>query len=144
MRGAPLARLRPGRAGTLSAVGDDRVLHLDGGLASSSRARLFVREQLAGRVDEELADDAVLVTSELVTNATVHARTRAVLEVRVTGVGGVVVRVTDEHPAPPVRRRQLPGGASTGRGLHLLDVLCARWGSEPAAVGKTVWGELRR
>ena len=65
------------------------------------------------------------------------------LEVWVAG-DRVVLRVTDADPAPPVRRRALPGATSTGRGLHLLDALCARWGAEPAAVGKTVWGELRR
>ena len=134
----------PGAArGTLGDVGDEPVLHLDGGLASSSRARLFVRQALSGRVDDEVVDDAVLVTSELVTNATVHAGTPSVLEVCVAG-DRVVLRVTDADPALPVRRRAVLGGASTGRGLHLLDVLCARWGSEPAAAGKTVWGELRR
>ena len=51
------------------------MLHLDGGLASSSQARVFVREALAGRVAAGVVDDAVLVTSELVTNATVHAGT---------------------------------------------------------------------
>ena len=121
----------------------DRVLHLDGGLASSSRARRFVRESLAGEVEQDVLDDAVLVSSELVTNATVHAGTPSVLEVRVTQ-DCVVLRVTDEDPSPPVRRRLTPGGTSTGRGLNLLEVLCARWGSEPAPHGKTVWGELRR
>lgn len=81
-----------------------RVLHLDGGLASSSRARRFVHESLAGEVDEQVLDDAVLVISELVTNATVHAGTPSVLEGRVTQER-VVLRVTDADPSPPVRRR---------------------------------------
>ena len=122
---------------------DGRVLHLDGRLASSSRARRFVRDALTGQVDDGVVDDAVLVISELVTNATVHAGTASVLEVRVTRER-VVLRVTDAHPALPVRRRTLPDAASTGRGLGLLDVLCASWGAEPAPEGKTVWGELRR
>ncbi|MFK4064442.1 ATP-binding protein [Streptomyces sp. NPDC029674] len=114
-------------------------------------ARDFVASVLRSRRLDGLVDSAALCTSELVTNACVHA----------VGVGSLVwlsvvasgVRVTVYDGAPddlPVMREGYD--AESGRGLWLVDAMSGgRWGSGPGApfggggarTGKGVWFELR-
>lgn len=104
---------------------------------SPARARAFVVETLAawGR---EGGDDAVLVVSELVTNALLHARTPMTLTLEDTGPDTVRLAVSDGNPqAPQPRRFSVESG--TGRGLRLLGSLASEWGVEHHPDGKTVW-----
>ena len=108
---------------------------------SISAARAAVRRALREWDLEALVDTAQLLTSELATNAVLHARTE--LEVRVERLGERVrVSVLDRSPASAARRRYgLESG--TGRGLGLVEALSAAWGTDPVeGWSKGVWFEL--
>lgn len=101
-------------------------------------ARRFVRVEL--RHSEADVDTAVLLTSEVVTNAVLHARSpfRLVVEDRESNVR---IAVHDRSPVPP-RMHNFSPLSATGRGLRLLDHLALAWGVESADSGKTVWFEV--
>ncbi len=92
-----------------------------------------------GRVpyDQQALDRVLLLTSELVTNAILHARTPLRLTASVDA-GQVTVRVYDTLRTPP-RRRTYRSDAGTGRGMHLVEALADRWGVEETSAGKCVW-----
>ena len=100
-------------------------------------ARHFVRSTLAERHVEQLSDTAELLTSELVTNVLLHARTPMQISVEIDGAAARI-EVLDGSATLPVRRR-LPVHATTGRGLALIDALADAWGITVHPVGKTVW-----
>ena len=108
---------------------------------SVGRARRFVTGQLADLGIDDRSGDPQLVTSELVTNAVVHAQTD--ITVRVALVEGKArVEVVDGSPAMPEAR--VPDEASpAGRGLYLVDQICPEWGVEPTESGKIVWFVVR-
>jgi anti-sigma regulatory factor (Ser/Thr protein kinase) len=113
--------------------------------AAPRKARRFVTETLAHWSCDPLLDVASLLTSELVTNAVLHARTPVELTLCRTD-GGVRVEVADEDPesverALRQRRRQ---EATTGRGLAMVDALASHWGVTLARSGKSIWFELGR
>ena len=104
--------------------------------ASVPQARRFVLRMLSKWELDALADTAALLTSEVVTNAVLHARTE--IEVTVTRMGSAVqVQVRDGSPVPPVQRRH-SAEATTGRGVQLLDRLAASWEVVQDAGGKTI------
>lgn len=105
--------------------------------SSASRARHFVEAWLISHRLSSLVDTAVLLTSEVVTNALLHVTGSAHLEVH-SVPDGLRVEVSDSSPVGPARRRHSPLSA-TGRGLGLLDQLSAEWGWRPTREGKTVW-----
>ncbi|MBT2401682.1 SpoIIE family protein phosphatase [Streptomyces sp. ISL-100] len=113
---------------------------------SVATARAFVRDTLQGWGYSDIVDDAVVLTSELVTNAVVHAGTTAdVLCLRTEE--GVRVEVGDRYPE---REVPLQGTAQSfgspdregGRGLLLCAALASRWGVEYAPTNKHVWFQL--
>ncbi len=106
-------------------------------LDAAARARTYVRTGLLGWGFEELLDPVLLLTSEIVSNALLHAGTRMQVLVHRDGPG-VRVEVVDGSPVPPVRRRR-SSSATTGRGVQLLDSLADEWGWTPEAEGKLVW-----
>ncbi len=107
---------------------------------SARRARRFVLTALDAFAVHGFDDVAELLTSEVVTNAVVHAHSS--VRVSVEGVaGGVRISVTDSNPLIPALREPVDE-AEHGRGLHLVDTLAARWGVEPGETGKSVWFEL--
>ena len=83
-----------------------------------------------------------LLTSELVTNAVLHAQSDIHLVVCANN-GTVRVEVSDASPAIPTLPRPNPG-AQTGRGLTLVEKGSHTWGVSKQAVGKTVWFEVSR
>jgi anti-sigma regulatory factor (Ser/Thr protein kinase) len=92
----------------------------------------------------DLRDIALLLSSELVTNALRYGNGGGIcLTVRQTP-HVVRVEVQDANPAAPQLSRNLDGTAERGRGLHIVDSLATRWGHTPSAdpAGKTVWFEL--
>ena len=85
-------------------------------------------------------DDAVLCVSEAVTNAVLHAGTPIVV-IAFQADHVVRVEVCDGSSQVPVRR-VVERTSTTGRGVHLLDQLTARWGVDVTEDGKTVWLEF--
>jgi anti-sigma regulatory factor (Ser/Thr protein kinase) len=84
--------------------------------------------------------DAVLLVSELVTNALLHARSAPTVELSRDG-DRVRIGVRDDSPVVP-RRRRYANDAATGRGIALVEQLATDWGSERVGDGKRVWFEL--
>jgi anti-sigma regulatory factor (Ser/Thr protein kinase) len=121
--------------------------------AAAAAARRFVRDtlqswELADRSQEQdaLVDDAVLLTSELVTNAVLHAGTPVQVTCRVVGDepdGAVEIAVLDRRPAqlrPDMPHSPAEAAERTnGRGLQLPAQLASAWGVTYAAGAKAVW-----
>lgn len=105
-------------------------------------ARQAVARMLkAGACDVD-ADIALLLTSELVTNALLHASPP--LALLVTQVAGVLrVEVSDGSAVAPVQRKS-SSSATSGRGIEMTATLADRWGSQldEATGTKCVWFEL--
>ena len=118
------------------------VLRLGNDVTAARQARAFVRRAVGADVGDDLLDDALVVASELVANAVMHAGTASEIEVRV-GPDVVEVRVTDGSTRAPTTRRLVGGLAAQGRGLVMLTALTASWGVEQHDDGKTVWAVLR-
>ncbi|TXS57212.1 SpoIIE family protein phosphatase [Streptomyces sp. t39] len=113
---------------------------------SVAAARAFVRDTLQGWGYADVVDDAVVLTSELVTNAVIHAGTAAdVLCLR--SEDGVRVEVGDRYPEREVPMQgtgQSFGSLEreNGRGLLLCAALASRWGVEYTPTRKHVWFRL--
>src|SRR5690348_5410779 len=107
-----------------------------------SQARRFVADTLhSWSVPNDVVDDAVLLVSELVTNALLHARSAPVVELEYDADHLRCV-VVDSSPVPP-RRRRYAEDAVTGRGIALVETLASRWGVDAnGESGKRVWFEL--
>ncbi|MFJ3244050.1 ATP-binding protein [Streptomyces sp. NPDC094154] len=114
---------------------------------SVGRARLLLREQATSwKLPGEVTETAVLLLSELMTNAYRHAKAPG-REIRARCVlseeGRLRVSVTDANDTLPTPREASPEDES-GRGLALVEALADDWGAEhrPGGIGKTVWFEL--
>ncbi|MEV5604551.1 SpoIIE family protein phosphatase [Streptomyces sp. NPDC052299] len=113
---------------------------------SVATARAFVRDTLQGWGYTDVVDDAVVLTSELVTNAVIHAGTAAdVLCLRTED--GVRVEIADHYPEReiPLQPAALDLGSldsENGRGLLLCAALASRWGVEYSPTRKHVWFQL--
>jgi anti-sigma regulatory factor (Ser/Thr protein kinase) len=119
------------------------VLDLDHGPTAPHRARLALRHLLGNAADRALGRDAVLATSELVTNVVKHTTDSCGLQVWFCAEPpSLRVEVSDssEH-LPAVPPRAAPDSLG-GRGLLLVDALATNWGTERTATGKTVWFEM--
>jgi serine/threonine-protein kinase RsbW len=111
-------------------------------LESAATARQFVRDLLVAWDCDAEEDVAVLLTSELVSNAVRHAASRLGLDVCAErDIDLVRIEVRDADERLPVVRRPEPD-AESGRGLFLVEALARRWGAEPERGGKVVWFEL--
>ncbi|MET9451184.1 SpoIIE family protein phosphatase [Streptomyces cinerochromogenes] len=113
---------------------------------SVATARSFVRDTLQGWGFADIVDDAVVLTSELVTNAVVHAGTHAdVLCLRTED--GVRIEVSDRYPEREVPLQNSPATMGSpdregGRGLQLCAALATRWGVDYTPTHKNVWFQL--
>ncbi|KMS76103.1 hypothetical protein ACM01_07765 [Streptomyces viridochromogenes] len=113
---------------------------------SVASARSFVRDTLQGWGFADIVDDAVVLTSELVTNAVVHAGTSAdVLCLR--SDEGVRIEVADRYPEREIPLQGSPVNMGSpdregGRGLQLCAALAGRWGVEYTPTHKQVWFQL--
>jgi hypothetical protein len=92
---------------------------------------------------QPLAADVLLVASELLSNACLHAGGPLALIVDAgTGSGALRIEVVDGDPEPPVPRSSERAGLPGGHGLHIVDRICDRWGVVRTETGKTVWAEV--
>ena len=110
--------------------------------ASAAEARRQVRRFAAENNLLDRAGVALLVLSELVTNAVIHGA--APIQVEVTSAGDMLrIEVSDgdsrvELIAPRAELTTRPGG----RGLHIVNSLARDWGTTRDDGGKTVWAEV--
>jgi len=96
----------------------------------------------AAGVNGDTSDTAVLLTSEIVTNAFLHGRSGARVTLSATG-GRLRVEVGDDSTALP-QQVEADREALNGRGLAIVDMLAADWGAAELEGGKVVWFELTR
>jgi anti-sigma regulatory factor (Ser/Thr protein kinase) len=111
--------------------------------ATPAEARNRVRTA-CGALPPDVLEVAVLLTSELVTNAVRYGGTRIVLRVR-DGPDVLRVEVQDNGPWVPARTRD--ERATGGRGLLLVESLAHAWGTTTLgcdAGSKTVWFAIRK
>jgi anti-sigma regulatory factor (Ser/Thr protein kinase) len=110
--------------------------------SAPARARAAIGDLADGQVPDERRDMALLLTSEVVTNALLHARPSGDIELHGTLKDGHLrVEVLDQGPGfgPPKPRSSSdrPGGY----GLRLLEAAATRWGTSRGD-RFTVWFEL--
>lgn len=111
-------------------------VELPAAAASVRDARHFVIGRLEEWGHDDLVETAALLTSELVTNSVLHARTS--IRVAVDRMDkGVAISVTDGSGVSP-RRRRHSQTATTGRGLDLLEKLADSWALVSEGGGKTL------
>jgi anti-sigma regulatory factor (Ser/Thr protein kinase) len=105
-------------------------------------ARRFVARALDGC---PAADDAILLTSEVVANALLYTRSAGgTFEVLVwRGLGAACVAVVDGGADIEPASRRAEELAESGHGLELVEALAARWGYCGGPAGRVVWFALR-
>lgn len=103
------------------------------------RARALVAELLRAE-PAETTTNALLVVTELVTNAVLHGVPPVTLRV-LSLPGRVRVEVEDDGRTLPLTSPRRPDGM-TGRGLELVATVSMAWGVEPRREGKVVWAEV--
>lgn len=128
-----------------------RRLRLEGESGVVPLARDFTRQALyawgwlpaAGADQRAAAEDVLLVVSELVTNACLHAEGPD--ELRLACDNKVIrLEVSDRGTGQPAPRTPHRAGRPGGHGMFIVQRLCLDWGvvRAPGTPGKTVWAEL--
>jgi anti-sigma regulatory factor (Ser/Thr protein kinase) len=107
-----------------------------------SRVRAWMAAKLREwQVPDPVVGAAVLCTSELTTNALLHAGTPASVRVDLTAER-LLVSVADTGTRGSVTRTHTDALSSRGRGLGLIEELSDSWGTDPTVRGSTVWFEM--
>ena len=112
-------------------------------LRAPARARAWIAEH-AHDLPEPLVDDALLITSELVTNAVRYGEPEIILSLALIP-GGLRIEVSDRGETLPLLAPMVPpGNRAGGRGLLIVASAATDWGITPHVPppGKTVWVEL--
>ena len=120
------------------------------------RRRMELRPT-SGRIPTSVTEDALLITSEITTNALLHTPNpgrRGAFVVSAffyTHCLRVSIRCAgvEQTHAPHLRATQPTSDCEGGRGLVLVNALAATWGSEPTRNGSAVyytldWGALEQ
>ena len=121
----------------------DHCLMLADGLHAPAHARAWVGERTVD-LPREVCDDALLMVSELVTNAVRHGDPDIVLSL-FRRADRLRIEVYDSGTRLPVLPHHQPSAdRPTGRGLLIVAATAADWGVSrpPDRPGKTVWAEL--
>ncbi|MFD7911006.1 MULTISPECIES: ATP-binding protein [unclassified Streptomyces] len=107
-----------------------------------AKGRDFTRQALLdwGWSGTETSEDALLLVSELLTNASLHAG--GCIELALSAGEVLRIEVFDGTTTPPRRhpspQRALPGG----HGLYIVERVSDRWGTHTHEHGKAVWAEI--
>jgi len=108
-----------------------------------SRTRAFVRTVVGPC---PVADDAILLTSELCTNALQHSASGdgGTFEITIYHAPGLLrIEVRDHGSATIPVRRSLDGCSEDGRGLEIVALVAHRWGQHGDEYGRAVYFEFR-
>ncbi|MGS2644082.1 ATP-binding protein [Streptosporangium sp. LJ11] len=114
-------------------------------MESVPEARAWARDLLIGRVGAPVLDDVLLLLSELATNAVAHSDSGRTADGRVTvyvarTTTTVHVEVTDDGSAASAPAVRVPEADDDGgRGLWLVEMVAAGWGSHRDDAGGSVW-----
>jgi CheY-like chemotaxis protein len=119
---------------------DIRVLDAPRDVVAGRRARELVRDALGDWGLLAIIDDAVLVVTELVTNAITHGGSALRLQLSRTS-GAFRIEVVDEGDGTPEPQPH-DTEAEGGRGIMLVDAMSTSWGVENVPSGKLVWAEI--
>lgn len=121
---------------------DEQVTLPDGPEGAGFARRATARAAALWRLDREMTETALLLVSELATNAIRHGTPPVRLSLRLDA-DRLRVEVTDSSPALP-QLGHPEADETGGRGLQIVQQLAARWGSQVSRsrLGKTVWFEL--
>jgi len=107
-----------------------------------SRVRQWMTTRLRDwSVPEPVIGAAILCTSELTTNALLHAGTPAQVHIDLNAER-LLVSVADTGTRGSVARARTDALSSRGRGLGLIEQLSDTWGTDPTVRGSTVWFEM--
>jgi serine phosphatase RsbU (regulator of sigma subunit)/anti-sigma regulatory factor (Ser/Thr protein kinase) len=107
-----------------------------------SRVRQWMTTRLREwSVPEPVIGAAILCTSELTTNALLHAGTPAQVHIDLSAER-LLVSVADTGTRGSVTPTKADTMASRGRGLGLIEELSDAWGTDPSVRGATVWFEM--
>lgn len=109
-------------------------------------ARRIIADALRGRVASSVIENALLTISELVTNSVCHGLSadggHAIVRLHLTDES-LLLEVEDPGQGGPVLRGRPNARTGASYGLHLVETISERWGSERRANGAMrVWAEL--
>jgi anti-sigma regulatory factor (Ser/Thr protein kinase) len=123
---------------------DEEVTLPDGPEGASFARRAMARAAELWVLDRELTETALLLVSELATNAIRHGTPPVRLSLHLER-DRLRVEVTDSSPALPELSHPSPDQVG-GRGLQIVQQLATKWGASasPRRLGKTVWFDLLR
>jgi anti-sigma regulatory factor (Ser/Thr protein kinase) len=108
-------------------------------------ARAFVRDTLFRWGETSVVDDALLVTSELFTNAVLHGSGRIDVYVTLDPEALRIAVVDDGRRTPERWPRMRVTPTMGGRGLRIVDTVASTWGNNLDPAGRTrVWAEMPR
>ncbi|MEV5959209.1 SpoIIE family protein phosphatase [Streptomyces sp. NPDC051987] len=109
---------------------------------AARHARRFSRRVLRSwGVRDDGMDAALLVISELVTNALIHTEGPVRLDLTLVD-HRLRIAVADASPRSPVKPTSIGWEATGGRGILLVEAVSSVWGTVPASGGKLVWADL--
>jgi len=120
-------------------TGGMSTLNLEPVVESTPVARHWIAAHLRD-LPSEVTGYAALLTSELVTNAVLHAATPMCVTLHILP-DRIRVDVADGNPSFPALK-EYGRDAATGRGLTLFNSLASNWGVQAVDGGKIVWFEL--
>lgn len=124
------------------AMSRSATMHVAAEPTGPSRVRQWMGARLRDwLVPEPVIGAAILCTSELTTNALLHAGTPAQVHIDLNAER-LLVSVADTGTRGSVIRARTDALASRGRGLGLIEELSDSWGTDPTVRGSTVWFEM--
>jgi CheY-like chemotaxis protein/anti-sigma regulatory factor (Ser/Thr protein kinase) len=123
--------------------GEQTTIDLPAQATSVAQAREFVASTFAvWGIPADTIDDALVVVSELVTNAVTHAGSACQVRLAVDKVA-VRISVLDNGAGTP-DPQPFSDTKPHGRGLHIVGALSSAWGVDRVPQGKLVWAEMSR
>ena len=139
--------LRPDCAGAFAELGEPAsgwriALDLEPEVSAARQCREVITAACARWGQDELAEPARIVVTELVNNVVAHAGTPMVVLIATLG-NAMSVAVRDRSMVTPsAAGAPVSPAAAGGRGMLLIDAVASRWGSLSLADGKVVWALL--